>query len=224
MDQPPECSPPSGSAPRQAIARRTREAIKQGRRDAIIAIARRMFLELGYADTSMSAIAAELGGSKGTLWAHFASKDALFAAVVTAAAEDFRSHLIALFQPCEDLEATLLSFARAFISTLVAPSILGLHRIVVSESIRHPEIGAIFYESAPFATQTALSRFLEQQVEAGRLEIDDPWAAGRAFLRLCIGPQQQALWGRPVLQSTELDREAEFAVTTFLKAFGTASR
>ncbi|MDO6415320.1 TetR/AcrR family transcriptional regulator [Sphingomonas sp. BIUV-7] len=224
MDQRPECAPSLDSAPRQAIARRTREAKRNDKRDAIIAIARRMFLERGYAATSMSAIAAELGGSKGTLWAHFASKDALFAAVVTAAAEDFRSHLIALFQPCGDLEATLLSFARAFTRTLVAPSVLGLHRIVVSESIRHPEIGAIFYENAPFATQTTLARFLEQQVKAGRLEIDDPWAAGRAFLRLCIGPQQQALWGRPVLQSTELDREAGFAVETFLKAFGTASR
>src|ERR1700761_2914102 len=49
------------------------------RRKAILAIAREIFLTEGYAAASMSAIAARLGGSKGTLYNYFPSKEGLFA-------------------------------------------------------------------------------------------------------------------------------------------------
>src|SRR5882757_6223376 len=52
------------------------------RRDHILDVARDAFLSTGYADTSMSAIAARLGGSKGTLYNYFKSKDELFNAYV----------------------------------------------------------------------------------------------------------------------------------------------
>ena len=52
------------------------------RRDAIIDVAREVFFEEGYAAASMSSIAARLGGSKGTLYNYFRSKDELFEAQV----------------------------------------------------------------------------------------------------------------------------------------------
>jgi AcrR family transcriptional regulator len=55
---------------------------KDVRRQAIMQIARDIFLEEGYAAASMSAIAARLGGSKGTLYNYFASKEELFKAVI----------------------------------------------------------------------------------------------------------------------------------------------
>ena len=53
------------------------------RRETILEIARDMFFTEGYAAVSMSAIAARLGGSKGTLYNYFASKEELFSAVMT---------------------------------------------------------------------------------------------------------------------------------------------
>ena len=50
------------------------------KRRAIIAVAREAFLARGYAATSMSEIAANLGGSKGTLYNYFRSKEELFGA------------------------------------------------------------------------------------------------------------------------------------------------
>ena len=70
-----------------------REANRMERRRAIVAIARDHFFEHGYAGTSMSAIAAALGGSKGTLWSYFRSKEELFAAVVDDTATSVRSQL-----------------------------------------------------------------------------------------------------------------------------------
>src|SRR5207344_2626905 len=50
-------------------------------RGQLIAIARRMFAERGYEDTSVEAVLREAGVSRGSLYHHFASKEALFEAV-----------------------------------------------------------------------------------------------------------------------------------------------
>ena len=54
------------------------ETRKEERRQAIVAVARSAFFRGGYGGTTMSAIAAELGGSKATLWAYFRHKEDLF--------------------------------------------------------------------------------------------------------------------------------------------------
>src|ERR1700746_2932734 len=55
---------------------------KDERREAIIEVARQVFFEEGYAAASMSTIAARLGGSKGTLYNYFKSKEELFEAYI----------------------------------------------------------------------------------------------------------------------------------------------
>lgn len=67
-----------------------REARKEERREMILEIAKREFLDHGYSGASMSAISAELGGSKGTLWSYFPSKEDLFAAVLDHATREYR--------------------------------------------------------------------------------------------------------------------------------------
>src|ERR1700721_3771942 len=51
-------------------------------RESILKVAREVFFENGYAATSMSSIAARLGGSKGTLYNYFKNKEELFEAQV----------------------------------------------------------------------------------------------------------------------------------------------
>lgn len=50
-------------------------------RSQLLAIATRMFAERGYEDTSIEAVLREAGVSRGSLYHHFASKEALFEAV-----------------------------------------------------------------------------------------------------------------------------------------------
>ena len=70
-----------------------RESQRLTRRAQIISAAREHFFEHGYADTNMSAIAAKLGGSKGTLWSYFPSKEALFTAIVEDTAAGIRNQI-----------------------------------------------------------------------------------------------------------------------------------
>ena len=50
-------------------------------RGQLIAVATRMFADRGYEDTSIEAVLREAGVSRGSLYHHFASKEALFEAV-----------------------------------------------------------------------------------------------------------------------------------------------
>jgi AcrR family transcriptional regulator len=50
-------------------------------RSQLIAVARRLFADRGYEDTSIEAVLREAGVSRGSLYHHFASKEALFEAV-----------------------------------------------------------------------------------------------------------------------------------------------
>ena len=56
------------------------------RRDEIAAVAERVFLELGFNDTTMQIVASRAGASKETLYRHFGSKEGLFSEVVRARA------------------------------------------------------------------------------------------------------------------------------------------
>ena len=54
------------------------------RREEIAAVAERVFLELGYTETTMQIVASRAGASKETLYRHFGSKEGLFSEVVRA--------------------------------------------------------------------------------------------------------------------------------------------
>ncbi len=62
--------------------RKTQEERRTQTRRALIAAARRLFAEKGYAGTGTPEIVAAAGVTRGALYHHFADKEALFAAVV----------------------------------------------------------------------------------------------------------------------------------------------
>lgn len=195
-----------------------REARKEERREAILAIAKRVFLDQGYSGASMSAISAELGGSKGTLWSYFPSKEELFAAVLDDATRDYRAQLADVLKPGEDVRAAVLQFCRSFIAKVSLPDGLRLHRLIASEVGRFPEIGEIFYRRAPLPTQQLLAAFFEQAMDAGTLRRDDPLFAARVLASLCLGVQQRMIWGQE-LSAAERDQEAGKMAEIFLRAF-----
>jgi AcrR family transcriptional regulator len=65
----------TGERPNRNVAR------GEATRGQLIAIATRMFADRGYEDTSIEAVLREAGVSRGSLYHHFASKEALFEAV-----------------------------------------------------------------------------------------------------------------------------------------------
>lgn len=197
-----------------------REVRKQERRQAILAIAAQSFLENGYAGTSMSAIAAELGGSKGTLWSYFSSKEELFAAVLDDRTAAYRERLEALLDPEQDLRTALRDFCRSFIAKVTDPDSIALHRLITAETPRFPEIGTIFYTRAPEMTRKRIAAFLALHMTKGHLRESDPQRAARALLGMCLaGTQQDILWGQCTRDALQIESEADYVVDLFLRAF-----
>lgn len=190
------------------------------RREAILAVAHDVFLELGYEAASMSQIAARLGGSKGTLYSYFDSKEGLFTALVVETCARSRD---AVFDSPADLPLAdaLPAIAEAYIRLVTSDHATRLFQIIAAEARRWPALGALFHESGPAAAIARLAELLgEQGTEAG-LAIDDPVIAAETFLTLCRG----ALHLRRVLglaaepDAATITRDADRAVAAFRRLY-----
>lgn len=205
----------------QRLSLPRREARRLDRRDAILAVAADSFLQHGYAGTTMSAIAATLGGSKGTLWSYFPSKEALFAAVLDQATSVFRAGLSQILDPCGDLDATLTRFCTSLLQKTTSPDAAALHRLVIAEAGRFPEMGEIFYDRAPRLTQALLADYLAGAMDRGLMRREDPLKAARALISLChSGCHQLLLVGLLDKVTAELiEQDVALAVPLFLRAY-----
>jgi AcrR family transcriptional regulator len=151
-----------------------REQNRQKRRAIIVDVATRAFLDQGYAATSMSAIADELGGSKATLWSHFASKEELFIAVVDGQVVQFASEMETVLVKAPFSVESLHRYCLRFLQTLMRPHAVALFRVIMGDGGRFPEINSIFHVRGPARLHAYLSEFLATRFpadEAARLAL-----------------------------------------------------
>jgi AcrR family transcriptional regulator len=167
------------------------DARRDARREAIIEVARQVFSEEGYAAASMSTIAARLGGSKGTLYNYFKSKEALFEAYIEQACGQWRAWIFDLPDDhavaAADVEAVLTDLGERFLGHLVTESSIRLMQLVIAEAQRAPELALVFYEAGPSGGLARLTAFLEAAKAAGHIEPPDCRLAAQQFLSLCRG-------------------------------------
>jgi AcrR family transcriptional regulator len=168
----------------------------------------------------MSTIAARLGGSKGTLYNYFKSKEDLFDAFVRRACSRLRSGIDSV--PTEgDLRDRLVLAARHFLDHLLSPEAIAIYRVVVGEGERFPELARLFYEAGPRTGIAHTSDLLKGLMERGELRRADPVLAAYQFKDLALsGLHNLRLWG-VIEDPTPAERaaRAEIAVDTFLRAY-----
>lgn len=196
-----------------------REARKQDRRDAIVAVARRSFLEDGYAATSMSGLLKTLGGSKATLWSYFRSKEELFGAVIADVTAAFRQQVKSELLTPGEMQATLVNFCRSFMNKTAHPDAVAAWRLVVAESGRFPEVGQIFYQQAAGHIERALATYISEQITAGRLRDEGATDMARVLIGMTAAQQNRRLWGVAAAGSEEMDLLARRFVGYFLRLF-----
>lgn len=194
---------------------------REDRREIILDVARECFLAEGFAATSMSTIAARLGGSKGTLYNYFKSKEELFAAMMQRLCGELQATLFDIGPDGGDAEARLTHFARSFLGHLMSPEAMGIQRLIVSESERFPELGRIFYDSGPRIVLGRIGAYLQELMDAGRLRRTDPVIAAQHFKDLAIsGIYWPRMWGVASHPTPdEVDKQVARAVDTFLRAY-----
>ena len=197
---------------------------KTGKAADILAAARREFLASGFGAVSMDAIAREAGVSKATVYAHFAGKEELFGAVVGEMSERYFGGFSASELDPVDVGASLATLARQFLDLLLSPDAIALNRIIIAEVVRFPALGEVFWRAGPERTRAQIADFLRQAEAAGSLAMPDAHEAAEQFAALVRGEiHQRHLFGRVATSSPDaVAAAAKSAVTTFLRAFGTA--
>lgn len=203
-------------------AAKPKQLRKGARREAILAVAARSFLEKGYAEISLSAIAAEVGGSKATLWRHFRSKAELFEAVLDRETTAFRENLLDVLRRGGPIRAVLRDFCIAYMEMLNSEDAVALHRLVIGEAARFPELGEIFFGRGPALVNRLLADAIAEASGRGELRPCDAAVAARYITSMCLsGRFQHTLYGIGNHESDEGHaEEAERIVGFFMRGFG----
>jgi TetR/AcrR family transcriptional repressor of mexJK operon len=187
------------------------------RREQIIAVASELFLAHGLNGVSVDAVVDRAGGSKSSVYSYFGNKEGLFIAVVERLCAEILVPLAAIDVTGLPLEAGLAEIARVFLDTILAERTLALHRLVVAESARLPQLGAVWFAHAPQTTYALVSRFLEAYQRAGRLRRMEPNRAAKLFLdMLTFDVHHRALLGIEMANGEQIDRLIADAVDIFL--------
>jgi TetR/AcrR family transcriptional regulator, mexJK operon transcriptional repressor len=156
------------------------------KREIILRGAKMVFLHKGFAEANMDAVAAKAGVSKMTLYRHFNNKEALFAGVIRALCEQIvDAGLERVFE--RSPKRALRAYAEKMIAIVFARETVELHRIVIAESRRFPQLGRLFYTTGPEKCVAVLARYLERHRRDHRLRVADPWRASEEFLELLRG-------------------------------------
>src|SRR5262245_6222598 len=151
----------------------------------------------------------------------FDSKERLFEEIVHGQCRSQAEQVFALDSDDHDVEAVLTRLGRGFVRFLCRPNGVSPLRTVISIADRMPEIGKTFYETGPAFGIARVARYLEDQVTAGVLAIEDCELAAAQFLDSC-----QSTTFKPMLfnaserpSDERIDHVVTTAVRTFLAAY-----
>ncbi|CAB3913540.1 hypothetical protein LMG26846_05146 [Achromobacter insuavis] len=152
---------PAGETARKAPGGRpTREAAAQLER-RILAVAAELFAAQGYAATSMEQVAEICKAGKDTLYRRYASKAALFGALM----DTFRGAIVEELNACMAEagapEQRLRRYARALLDINLRPQLVALNRVALGEAL--PAKGV---QPTPGADDPFLRRLADMVTEA----------------------------------------------------------
>src|SRR4029078_4077348 len=144
----------------------------------------------GFEKTSIDQIAEAAGVSRQTIYNNFDSKEALFKAIAGALADHVVEPLLNEDLQTGDVESTLIDLAERARALMVLPSTLALHRLVVTEAPKFPEVARQIYQSGASRAAQALATYLAHQSARGILAVTAPELPAGPFFRLLAGPPQ----------------------------------
>ncbi len=142
-------------------------------RQALGDAALELFIEQGYRGTPVGDVAARAGVAKGTVYRHFADKQALFAGVIG----DVLDSRVAALRAAHPDEGESL---RGFLSRVVTPLLatvegspwMGLIRLVMTEGRESPEVAAIYRERVLDPVAEQIRQWAKAAEERGEIDSD----------------------------------------------------
>jgi len=157
-------------------------SVSDQKKKQIVQAAIAEFQEKGYAGASMDRISERAQVSKRTVYNHFESKEILFKGISQCLADQVNSALERPYDVNLPIRDALIRLGWAEGELLVNPCFMSLARMVMSETIRNPELAADM--ESRMTKLGAFTDFMEQATRAGKLAAEDPAVAASQFIGL----------------------------------------
>jgi TetR/AcrR family transcriptional regulator, mexJK operon transcriptional repressor len=192
-----------------------------GRKECqILVAARAQFLEQGFSDTSMDAIARRAGVSKATLYAYFPSKEALFSHLIQV---ECKEKCVTLPSPDLDqgVQPALHALCSHFVRHFLTKESTAFFQTVSGERWRFPDLCKLYFKSGRQIVVDFVVAYLEQAKAKGLLTFEDAGIAAEQLMNLALldTPFRVAL-GLELRDQQEAERIMEAGLAVFLKAYG----
>jgi TetR/AcrR family transcriptional regulator, mexJK operon transcriptional repressor len=159
----------------------------------------KVFLDHGYANTSIDMILAEAVVSRQTLYRYFKGKEPLFLAVVADILHDVLTAITDALREADldhtrDLETDLVHVGHAWMRIMLQPDVLALRRLVIGEAARLPHLAAAWDEHGPGRIRTLLEPRFHALAARGLMTLDpDPQLTVAFYARTMIIPVEIAM-------------------------------
>ena len=180
----------------------------------IVRIAAELFEELGYERTSMSAIAARVGGSKATLYGYFPSKEDLLRAALDHDVSEEADRLMQEFLAEKDLRSGLVRLGIEYLSG--HPT-----RSANIRNVANQPIARDFYERVLRPAWQRLADRFAVMMKEGRLKFADPWITAMHWKGLTEWDmlERHLLCSELGASSNDIVTAATAAADAFLKVY-----
>jgi AcrR family transcriptional regulator len=164
---------------------RQRKVAPEVRRQAILEAALATFAEQGFAAARLDDVAARAGVAKGTLYLYFASKEALFEALIRAAVSPLLEQVGRVaaapgLPPAQALE----TFFALFEAQVLGTDRKLLLRLIISEGARFPKLAEIHYREVVTKGLALMRSLAERAAKDGSFATSAP----ARFPQLIIAP------------------------------------
>jgi AcrR family transcriptional regulator len=198
------------------------------RTEKVLLSSRRLFLKHGYEGVSLKRIVSEVGGSYRDLYRKFGDKEALFRRVVGDLCEEVITPLVAASAPMRDkklsTEKAMFSIGRLFLDAILSTRAVALHRLIVSEAVRFPELPDAFMRMGPEAAYDAVADFIRDCFADEGFHVDEPAVVARLYLDMITADLQlRALTGSKITR-VEIDERIGRANSIFIAGMRKTSK
>ncbi len=194
------------------------ELSRDPKEENILAAAKRSFMELGYAATSMDLVAQRAHASKTTLYKRFSSKEALFSACIAAECEKRgMSFPVAAFSELP-VDRALKEIGKRLLDLLWSPEAIRVEQIVACEAARFPEVANLYFEAGPNRVCETVAEYFEAARASGKLAVPEPRFAAEQFFASLKGWRYAEMVFGNSARPTKEERDAfvDDAVALFL--------
>jgi AcrR family transcriptional regulator len=176
---------PAGPGRRPLSRRSASRAQKSSaRRAAILTAALEEFSARGFVAARLDDVARRAGVAKGTIYLHFADKEALFQELVRTTLGPVVAGLDQLRATDLPIRVVLERFADLFVSAIYETRRRDVVHLVIAEGVRFPKLAEFYYREVVERGMATMRALLERAIARGEI----PHAALARFPQLVAAP------------------------------------